>query len=85
MKINIIEAPTGVLVAVGFQLPLDLSYRNLDGDNLTTQQGAELHHAGPGFCSRFAKRVTWLDIQAATVDVLERYPQAEIAYSPKGD
>ena len=81
MKINIITNPKGTFHAVGFSLPLDLCYRAKDGGNLTRQEAAQLHIAGPGFCTRFAKRVTWVDAQAAQDDILGRYPNATVEES----
>jgi hypothetical protein len=51
----------------------------VDGRNLTTDEARKVHVAGPGFCTKFAKRVVWGSITAATDDIIGRYPDAVIS------
>jgi len=83
MDINIIKNPAGTFSVVGFQIPMDLSYRNLEGGNLTAEEARKINIAGPGFCTSFAKSVTWASLTAATDDIIARYPDAVIK-APEG-
>jgi|LWDU01.1.fsa_nt_gi hypothetical protein len=78
MDIQLIKAPTGVYVAVGFKIPMDLAYRNVNGENLTDEEARKLNIAGPGFCTSWTQKVTWESLTAATDDIIARYPEAAI-------
>ncbi len=78
MNVTLTKAPTGVYVAVGWSIPCDLAYRKLDGSNLDPKEAKTLNQAGPGFCTSWAKRVTWGSLTAATDDIMARYPNAAI-------
>ena len=78
MEINIIKNPTGTFSVVGFRVPGDLVYRQLDGSNLTAEQARKIHVGGIGLAGSYAKSVTWASLTAATDDILARYPDAVI-------
>ena len=76
MKINLIKCPTGKYKVVGFKIPNDLAYRHVSGRNLTSEEAQQVHQCGIGFCSSFARTVVWDNAEAATEDIISRYPQA---------